>query len=204
VLVDVARHDASKYGTWATIVNIPPAPRRFFVGASAPNAAKRTERVATGRSGIFPALSAKLNKLMRKHEIFSLWLYSPGGGQAAGLLAPPPSRDGRMSRGERIAHAINARGVRKMLNLALDLGVDESAISRWKKGGPISLESAARLARTLDVSLDWIVLGRGEMEHHKKIALRSEELKLIRLLRHWSGDSTEHLLTFLAGLRNRR
>jgi len=91
-----------------------------------------------------------------------------------------------------------------MLNLALDLGVDESAISRWKKGGPMSLDSAARLARVLDVSLDWIVLGRGEMEHHKKLALRSDERKLVRLLRRWRTESTTHLLTFLAELRDRQ
>ena len=108
-----------------------------------------------------------------------------------------------MSRGERVAHAIRARGVKKMLNLALDLGVDESAISRWKNGGSMSLDSAARLARVLDVSLDWIVLGRGEMEHHKKLALRSDERQLIRLLRRWRVESTTHLLTFLAELRIR-
>lgn len=91
-----------------------------------------------------------------------------------------------------------------MLNLALDLNVDESAISRWKQGGAMSLKNAARLARILDVSLDWIVLGRGEMELHKKIALRSDELRLIRLLRRWSADSTGHLVTFLDELRSRR
>lgn len=108
-----------------------------------------------------------------------------------------------MSRGERVAHAIRARGVRKMLNLALDLGVDESAISRWKKGGPMSLKSAARLARALDVSLDWIVLGRGEMELHKKLALRADERELIRLLRRWNANSTQHLIAFLDELRRR-
>jgi len=109
-----------------------------------------------------------------------------------------------MSRGERIDQAIKVRGVKKMLNLALDLGVDESAISRWKKNGPISLKSAARLARALDVSLDWIVLGRGEMEHHKKLALRSDEIRLIRSLRRWSRDSTKHFVTLLDELKPRR
>ncbi len=109
-----------------------------------------------------------------------------------------------MSRGERVNHAIKARGVQKMLSLALDLDVDESAISRWKKGGPMSLKSAARLARTLDISLDWIVLGRGEMELHKKLALRSDERKLIKLLRAWNADSTRHLVNFLDDLRRRR
>lgn len=88
-----------------------------------------------------------------------------------------------------MAHAIKARGVTKMLNLALNFGVDQSAISRWKKGRPMSLKSAARLARTLDLSLDWIELGRAEMEPHKKMALRADERELIRLLRRWNANS---------------
>jgi transcriptional regulator with XRE-family HTH domain len=124
--------------------------------------------------------------------------------ETANSVVPPPSWDRRMSRGERVNHAIKARGVQKMLSLALDLDVDESAISRWKKGGPMSLKSAARLARTLDISLDWIVLGRGEMELHKKLALRSDERKLIKLLRAWNADSTRHLVNFLDDLRRRR
>jgi len=66
----------------------------------------------------------------------------------AAMPGRPSLADHCISRGERVAHAIKARGVSKMSNLALDLGVDESAISRWKKGGPMSLKSAARQGRT--------------------------------------------------------
>ena len=51
---------------------------------------------------------------------------------------------------------------------------------------------------------DWIVLGRGEMELHKKLALRSDEIKLIKLLRAWNEDSTKHLFNFLDDLKRRR
>lgn len=58
------------------------------------------------------------------------------------------------------------RGIAKLCVLAALMGVTESAVSRWRQGGPITLENAARLCESLDVSLDWLVLGRGGMEAH--------------------------------------
>ncbi len=69
--------------------------------------------------------------------------------------------------GERLTFALEERGVRKLYALAVEIGVDESALSRWKKDGAISLPSAARLSQALDVSLDWLILGRGHMDAHR-------------------------------------
>lgn len=60
-----------------------------------------------------------------------------------------------------------ARGIRKQIVLAAELGVNESAVSRWQQGLGLSLEHAARLCITLDISLDWLVLGRGDMDQHR-------------------------------------
>ena len=68
------------------------------------------------------------------------------------------------ARGMRLQEALRARHTRKLYGLALDLGVDQSAISRWKSGGAISLHHAAILCTHLDISLDWLVLGRGDMD----------------------------------------
>lgn len=46
--------------------------------------------------------------------------------------------------------------------------MDESAISRWKKGRSISLANAAQVCRALDISLDWLVLGRGSIDSHRQ------------------------------------
>lgn len=54
----------------------------------------------------------------------------------------------------------------KLYALAVEIGVDESAISRWKKGRSISLENAAEVCRALDISLDWLVMGRGSIDAH--------------------------------------
>lgn len=69
--------------------------------------------------------------------------------------------------GERLAFALDQRGVRKLYALAVEIGVDESALSRWKKDGAISLPSAARLSQALDISLDWLILGRGHIDSHR-------------------------------------
>jgi transcriptional regulator with XRE-family HTH domain len=72
------------------------------------------------------------------------------------------------SRGERLHAALVARGIRKQLALAAELGVDESAISRWQRDEGLSLSNAARLCEALDISLDWFVLGRGDMDLHRR------------------------------------
>jgi transcriptional regulator with XRE-family HTH domain len=71
------------------------------------------------------------------------------------------------SRGARLAEAMERRGMQKQYALAHALGVNESTITRWKKNGPMSLESAIALCRTLDLSLDWFLTGHGSMDQHK-------------------------------------
>lgn len=70
------------------------------------------------------------------------------------------------TRGERLQTAMAARGIRKQIVLASELGVNESAISRWQQGAGLSLDHAVKLCETLDISLDWLILGRGEMDQH--------------------------------------
>jgi transcriptional regulator with XRE-family HTH domain len=68
----------------------------------------------------------------------------------------------------RLAYALRVRKVRKLQALAVELGVDESALSRWKRGRSISLDNAVGLSRALDASLDWLVTGRGHIDAHKE------------------------------------
>ncbi len=72
------------------------------------------------------------------------------------------------SRGERLKHALAARGIHKQMALAVQLGVDESAISRWQRDAGLSLTHAARLCEALDISLDWLILDRGDMDLHNR------------------------------------
>jgi transcriptional regulator with XRE-family HTH domain len=72
--------------------------------------------------------------------------------------------------GTRLQLALRRRNVRKLHALAVEIGVDQSAISRWRNGSPISLPNAVLLCHALDVSLDWLLTGRGLMEAHRLAA----------------------------------
>ena len=87
---------------------------------------------------------------------------------------------------ERLDQALKARRIHKSYALAVELGVDESAISRWRRGRSISLGNAVRLAEALDVSLDWLLTGRGHIDAH-----RNGEAKLDRLTRDLLSELSE-------------
>lgn len=108
------------------------------------------------------------------------------------------------SRGERLTNALKARKVPKHYALAVEIGVDESAISRWKKDGSISTDHVARLCQALDISADWLLLGRGNMDSHKQFSVSAAERQLITPLRTLPPGSADHLARFLASVVSRR
>ena len=78
--------------------------------------------------------------------------------------------------GRRLQQAFRRRRIRKLHALAAEIGVDQSAISRWRKGQPISLANAVVLCHALDISLDWLVTGQGTMEAHRGVVSTPAEL----------------------------
>jgi transcriptional regulator with XRE-family HTH domain len=86
------------------------------------------------------------------------------------------------SRGARIKQALDARAVHKQHALASALGVHESAITRWKEDGAMSLDKAVALCQELDVSADWLLLGIGHMDQHKHIEIAPDYSELFGLL----------------------
>lgn len=55
----------------------------------------------------------------------------------------------------------------KQLALANAIGVEESTISRWLSGGNIKVSHLINLCAFLDISLDWLIMGRGTPALHK-------------------------------------
>lgn len=66
--------------------------------------------------------------------------------------------------GLRLGAAMRLRGYHKAAALANAMKVNEAAISRWKRGGPIALVHAVQLCDTLGVSMDWLIRGIGQPE----------------------------------------
>jgi hypothetical protein len=99
-----------------------------------------------------------------------------------------------LNRGERLRLAMDARGVRKQQAFAFQLKVHESAITRWKANRSLSLDNAIAVCAALDISLDWLLLGRGTMEFHKVCASKpaqNEESHLVTPFKHLSQLLTQ-------------
>lgn len=76
--------------------------------------------------------------------------------------------------GMRLAVAMQRRGITKLSALARALNVHESTIVRWKQNGNMTLEHAKHVGEILDISLDWLLADRGEMDSHKNPSGLSE------------------------------
>lgn len=67
------------------------------------------------------------------------------------------------TRGDRLGAAMKARDIPKLSVLAAALGVSESAVSRWRRNGPMTVENVEAICRYLEISADWLLFGRGAM-----------------------------------------
>jgi transcriptional regulator with XRE-family HTH domain len=107
------------------------------------------------------------------------------------------------NRGERLRLAMDARGVRKQHAFAFQLKVHESAITRWKANRSFSLDNAIAVCAALDISLDWLLLGRGTMDFHKVSETKTaenEESYLVAQFKHLSQLLTQQTSACLQAL----
>lgn len=100
--------------------------------------------------------------------------------------------------GHRLRQALRRRRVGKLYVLALEVGVNESALTRWKRGDAISTANAVRLCQVLDISLDWLLLGRGTMDLHKSAFASAREEQLLAQLRGLPPNAAASLSDFLS------
>lgn len=111
------------------------------------------------------------------------------------------SSPGDLARGRRVKESFERRDIRKLSALAAVLSVNESTLSRWQNGGPIATDSAVRLCRELDVSLDWLLLGRGCMDQHRVSSLLSEEIVCLEHLRRLPPSIRRSVLLLLESMQ---
>jgi transcriptional regulator with XRE-family HTH domain len=90
------------------------------------------------------------------------------------------------ARGQRLEQAIHANGQRKMMAIAAELGVSPAALSKWKNGGTMSTEHACKMADLLDVSLDWLLMGRNVPDWMREDQIGAEEIRLLSQLKERS------------------
>jgi transcriptional regulator with XRE-family HTH domain len=102
------------------------------------------------------------------------------------------------SRGKRLHQALTIRKIKKLYVLAIEVGVSESAISRWKKGGAISADHVVKLCKVLDISIDWFLLGRGNMDSHKKSVVYKDEHNAVEYLNELPEEASKLLMEFIS------
>jgi transcriptional regulator with XRE-family HTH domain len=90
------------------------------------------------------------------------------------------NRTPSLARGSRLAEAMLLRGWNKQTALAEALGVRPSAVSRWLKSGSLSFEHAVAVCDFLNISLDWLMLGRGRPDLEDRIASQNSSAVRIR------------------------
>ncbi len=94
-----------------------------------------------------------------------------------------PNPNINKERGARLDQAMVRRGQRKAMALAAELKLSPAAISKWRQGHAMSVENACRLSVLLDVSLDWLLMGRAEPGPTPTHELKDLELDLVDKLR---------------------
>lgn len=98
---------------------------------------------------------------------------------------------------ERLREALASQGRGKRYALAMAVGVNPSSVTRWLNGGPISVESLIAVCEVLQVSMDWLVLGRGELLGGPSPALSAEEERLLGSLRRMPPQAAVKLAELL-------
>lgn len=101
---------------------------------------------------------------------------------------------------DRLRQALELRGRQKRYALAAEIGVNASSVTRWLQGGPISMEHMVRLCDVLEISLDWLLLGRGSFELAVGEPLTPTEERLLALSRAMQEGTLEHLINLLQAL----
>ena len=107
-------------------------------------------------------------------------------------IGAQPETHHDLGRGRRLEEALRIRRIDKMYVLAIEIGVNESAISRWRRGAPITTDNAVKLCQTLDISADWFLLARGNIDQHVSFAISPDERKLLERLRVLPRDFVIH------------
>lgn len=105
------------------------------------------------------------------------------------------------TRAKRLQSAMNRRGLTKLSAMAATMGVTESAVSRWRHGGKMTVDNVTVLCDVLDISMDWLLLGRGDMEQHKP-SVGQIHPHIAHAVARLKPRAREHLSMFLRSIQD--
>jgi transcriptional regulator with XRE-family HTH domain len=104
-------------------------------------------------------------------------------------------------RGSRVKKAMSTHGYRKATALAAALQVSPAALTKWTQGHAMSVDHVCNLASLLDISLDWLLLGRNGPDWLRPDQLTEVELDLIGKIRERPARITELLVRLVSEIQ---
>lgn len=99
--------------------------------------------------------------------------------------------------GERLQFIIKHRNYNKQIALASELGVDKSTVCRWIQGENIKLSYVIQICEILDISADWLLMGRGSHSPYN----RHEQSEV--LFDHLPSEINERILEVFLHLESK-
>lgn len=78
---------------------------------------------------------------------------------------------------ERLQHAL---GVSSQTALANALNINKSTVANWFKRNSTPFEEVVAAAKSSDISLDWLLLGRGDRHEHKKVRALEQQVEVLK------------------------
>lgn len=106
-----------------------------------------------------------------------------------------------IERGNRFDQAMKSRGHLKAMALAAELDISPAAISKWKQGHAMSVDHACNVAGLLDISLDWLLLGRNSPDWLQPDRLSDSESELVSMLRQRPARVAQLLITLVSEIK---
>lgn len=100
---------------------------------------------------------------------------------------------------QRLQKAMREREI-TATNLAYTLGVSKSSVSDWLKGGGLTLNNVASIAVELNLSLDWLLLGKGSMDLFGPLHPTLIEMQLVNQLRSGGRLSFDTFFTLMQNM----
>lgn len=85
----------------------------------------------------------------------------------------------------------------------MEIDVHASTVTRWLQGAPIQIEHAERLCIVLDISIDWLLLGRGSLDPATPERLSAAERHLLQEARRTTPEILELIVTLLSRISNK-
>jgi len=101
----------------------------------------------------------------------------------------------------RIDNLLSQNNLRR-IDLVRGTGINEGTIRNWIKGTIPSAEAACKVAKYLNVSVEWLITGETSGSSHNELVLNEEERALIDIFRHLDNRDKNAVLTLAKSLED--